>query len=361
MGNSNEYKVNRRRKRGSIVPALLLLVAAVLISLLVAGAWQLASGEESSSEASSASQISVAESEEASSEPPESSEPESSEPQEPEEPKNTLPEGLIPESDPVDMSYFADAAFVGDSITEGMLYYTGMENARILAGTGVNFSTIYSAEVVKLEDGTKNTIMDELGKTPYKKVYVMMGGNEVRDVGKELFLKHYERVLDDIRDEQPDALIYVQSMTPVTKNNNYKIDNARIDEYNKAILALCEKKGLAYLDVASSMKNAEGMLPDEASPKDGMHFGQPYFDKWYEYLKNHVAQGVQTRSQKEGELRREAEAKEAAASQAEEKPASSSQAEIVSEEEPTAQAGPAAQDGLVAEEASQSEVQLQIG
>lgn len=296
------YRVTRRRKNGSVWPVVLVIVSAVLLALLISGAWQVAEGkpffppkgdlfplpQNSQQESTPGSSVSDGSSEEQSSEQAESSDPEPiTEP----EPQLPVFEGAVPESAAVDQSYFNDAVFVGDSITEGMTIYSGMSNAKILAYTGINFSTIGSAQVMKQEDGTRTTILDELGKAQYNKVYVMLGGNEVRDMSKEAFLERYEKVLDQIRELQPDAILYVQSMTPVTENNNYNMDNARIDEFNEAILEMCKRKEFYYLNVAECMKDERGMLPTEASPKDGMHFGQEYFDKWFAYLKTHTVDG----------------------------------------------------------------------
>lgn len=290
------YPVSRRRKHGAIWPVLLLLAAAIAAALLISGAWQMAEGKPFPPPAQSGG--AAPESSEPESSPPQSSEPDppepSSAPEPEEEEKPALPlfEGAVPESQPVDQSYFDDAVFVGDSITEGMTIYSGMENAKILAYTGINFSTIGSTPVMKQEDGSRTVIMDELQKSQYRKVYVMLGGNEVRDMSKDAFLSRYEKVLDQIHEIQPGAILYVQSMTPVTETNNYNMDNARIDEYNEAIMELCKRKGFYYLNVAECMKDSNGMLPTEASPKDGMHFGQEYFNKWFAYLKTHTVDGT---------------------------------------------------------------------
>lgn len=77
-------------------------------------------------------------------------------------------------------------------------------------------------------------------------------------------------------------------MLPVTRNNNYGLDNAKIDQFNQALMGLCAEKEVYYLNVAECMKDENGMLPDEASPADGMHFGPDYYSKWFEYLKRHT-------------------------------------------------------------------------
>lgn len=321
------YKVSRRRKQSAVWPVLLMLASAAVIALVIAGAWQVAEGKpffpptgeifsktESSSsedadqntksadskedkESSSSQEESSAVS--SSSQPPESSGPEAA--------SKALPvfEGAVPESAAVSQNYFDDAVFVGDSITEGMTIYSGMSNAKILAYTGINFSTISTTPVLKQEDGTRVTIMDELGKGRYNKVYVMLGGNEVGYMDEDSFIQRYEKVLEQVESLQPGAVIYVQSMTPVTETNGYHLDNDRIDQYNQAILAMCKRRRLYFLNVAECMKDSRGMLPTEASPKDGMHFGQEYFDKWFAYLKTHTVDGpsqpTQAASSEEGQ------------------------------------------------------------
>ena len=95
-------------------------------------------------------------------------------------------------------------------------------------------------------------------------------------------------MLDDIKALQPNALIYVQSILPVTPDNIYNLDNSHIDAFNAALLELSKEKGVYFVNVAEALKNDRGELPEEASPTDGMHFGPEYYTKWFEYLKTHT-------------------------------------------------------------------------
>lgn len=296
MSNNKSFKINRRRRKNTFLPVLITLLAAILISLAIAGVWQAVSNQKNAPLQSVSSSQPVSSSEE-SSLAEESSEASSQPEPEPvikEESEIKLIQGTVPQSDPVGIDYFNDAVFVGDSITTGIELYGMMENTDVLAGTGVNLLTVYTAQVVKLDDGSRITIMDGLKNKQYKKVYVMLGGNEVRDEAKEQFIKNYTRVIDDIQELQPNAQLYIQSITPVTKINNYKMDNQRIDEYNQALLDLCKEKGVYYVNVAESMKDESGMLPDAASPADGMHFGPEYYKKWFNYLMEHTVSQPET-------------------------------------------------------------------
>lgn len=197
-------------------------------------------------------------------------------------------EAVVPASDSVLNSYFDDAVFIGDSLTEGIKLYGVMSNATVLSHTGLGLDNIYTKEVVEQEDGTKISVMDALAKAEnVSKIYILMGPNSI-GYKKDTFISKYGAILDSIKLYHPNATIYLQSMLPVTTNNKYNLDNKVIDEYNLALIDLAEEKQIYFLDVNSSLKGSDGALPTEASPADGMHFNAAYYKKWFEYLKTHT-------------------------------------------------------------------------
>ena len=195
---------------------------------------------------------------------------------------------VVPESDRVLNSYFDDAVFIGDSLTEGIKLYGVMSNAVVLSHTGLGLDNIYTKEVVEQEDGTKISVMDALEKeTDVAKIYILMGPNSI-GYNKDTFVSKYGAIIDSVKISHPNAIVYIQSMLPVTTNNKYKLDNNVIDEYNLALVELAEDKDVYYLDVNSHLKGPDGALPAEASPADGMHFNATYYQKWFDYLKTHT-------------------------------------------------------------------------
>ena len=195
---------------------------------------------------------------------------------------------VVPESDRVLNNYFDDAVFIGDSLTEGIKLYDIMSNATVLSHTGLGLDNIYTKEVVEQADGTKISVIDALElEENVGKIYILMGPNSI-GYNKETFISKYGLIVDTVKQLHPDAIIYVQSMLPVTKSNNYKLDNAVIDEYNLALIDMAEEKEVFYLDVNSALKGPDGALPTEASPADGMHFNATYYQKWFDYLKTHT-------------------------------------------------------------------------
>lgn len=203
----------------------------------------------------------------------------------------------VAEGDWLSSSYFDDALFVGDSITEGIKLYDVMNNATVLASTGVNLDSLYTKDAVTLADGSKVPILEASKNYSPGKIYLMMGVNSLLS-DEETFRTAYARVVDTLVSQHPDALLYIQSILPVTadyeKRANAVADNAKIDRYNAILKELAAEKGVLYLNVAEEFKDADGCLPNSASPKDGIHFGSSWYRKWFDYLRSHgVTEGTQ--------------------------------------------------------------------
>lgn len=197
----------------------------------------------------------------------------------------------VPKSDPVDESYFDDALFVGDSITTGISLYQTMANATVVASTGINPATILTKPVIRDKNGALHTVLQTMQAYTPKKIYVMLGANGVGWIEKEDFIENYQNLIRAIMAQHPDAILYIQSIFPVTKekslSENGIFANDKIVDYNRAIAAMCKENGVYYLNVAQAVADENGALATEASP-DGIHIGPDYYRKWFDYLKTHT-------------------------------------------------------------------------
>lgn len=290
-------RVRRRRRRnnGNIIVVIVLLLIIALISFLGATIWQnLSEKEEEPTQQSSLSEEESLAEEELSSNaeaPAETEEPaeEPADPENPDSPYEDLADVVVPKGDWVKSEYFDDAMFVGDSITYGMQVYNTMTNATVIAHTGINPQTILNKAVIQ-QDGEMLTILQAMDQHDPGKIYIMLGANGVAFLEEEDMMGFYGEFIDAVQQQHPDALVYVQSILPVTaeKSEDERYSNDRIDQYNISLMNLCKEKGVYYLNVAEAFKDENGNLPTEASPKDGMHFGSTYYMKWFDYLKCHA-------------------------------------------------------------------------
>ena len=186
-------------------------------------------------------------------------------------------------------SYFDDAAFIGDSRTQGLQLYTGLPNATFYATQGLMVDTFFSKKFVKAGGG-KITIPEAMKNQTFKKFYIMLGVNELGWAYEKVFIQKYGEVVDKVKELQPDAKIYVQSILPVTKaksDGDAIYNNTKISRYNELIEQMCREKGVTYLHVADAVGLDNGALP-AGSATDGVHLNREYCYKWLDYLKTHT-------------------------------------------------------------------------
>ena len=179
-------------------------------------------------------------------------------------------------------------AFIGDSRTQGFIMYNGLKKVQDYSYIGLMVDTAISKEFIKTNDGNKITILEDMKNKDIKRVYIMLGINELGWSYPQVFKLKYGELIDEIRKIKPNCTIYVQSIIPVTesKDKSDKIfNNKNVDEFNKLIQELSSEKNVKYLDVQSVLVDEKGFLPEEAST-DGIHIDIDYCKKWLDYLKN---------------------------------------------------------------------------
>ena len=193
-----------------------------------------------------------------------------------------------PKLGPVDISYFDDALFLGDSRTVGLRAFGSFTNSSYFAKTGISVNSffIYPA----LDEETGLTLTQTLLQRQYKKIYIMIGVNDAAIVPIEDFEAQFFDAIRQIQELQPNAVIYIQSILGVTKNKElgdpYHYSNAKVLERNELLKSRCDGKSLIYLDVFSVFSDYEGYLNSLYS-NDGLHLNSSDYQAWCDYLLAH--------------------------------------------------------------------------
>lgn len=198
---------------------------------------------------------------------------------------------LVPESAAVDDSYFDDAVFIGNSRTEGLKKFSGLSNATFITEVGLTVDSIFT-DYCDVSGVGKARAFDQLASMEFGKVYIMLGMNELGWVYESVFKDDYGKIIDKIREINPDAVIYIQSIIPVSKwkdSSNDVFTNANVERLNAQLRDLADEKEVHYVDVAEGLMDSEGYLPYEATG-DGVHLTPEYCVKWMDYLRTHTAQ-----------------------------------------------------------------------
>ncbi|MGN0394986.1 MAG: GDSL-type esterase/lipase family protein, partial [Coprococcus sp.] len=187
----------------------------------------------------------------------------------------------------VDKDYFEDALFIGDSRVEGLALYSGIENADFAYMEGLTVDGMMSERIAKV-DGATLTIPELLSSKEYKKIYVMLGVNEV-GYDTDYYVNNYIEKIHEIMDAQPDAIVFMMGCMYVSTDYSKKddiINNDNIDDKNNGIAAYANGIDLFYFDVNTAIADESGGLKKEYT-WDDIHLQAQYYVLWENYLLEH--------------------------------------------------------------------------
>ena len=197
-----------------------------------------------------------------------------------------VPETPKPTHAPVDDSFFADAAFLGNSLMEGLHLFGGLRFGDFYSGTSASVISVNTVTDFKDRNGDPSTMVNALLEQQYGKIFVLFGINEL-GFYVDGFIDIYSELLAEIKAGEPNARIFIFSLTPVTMGRSTSDDlftRERVELFNMAVKAMAEREGYEYMDLYSAMANADGWLPG-ADSTDGIHFTAPKFAQWSDFLR----------------------------------------------------------------------------
>ena len=219
-------------------------------------------------------------------------------------PQTDQPLGLT-ECAQVEDSYFDGAVFVGDSVTMKLqqfviesrkTYPTLLGDARFLTAGSLGVYNLL-ADIGKGSlhpniGGQKMTLENALAELGAKKVYIMLGMNDVSHVGQDTSIANMNILLNNILARLPDIEIFIQSATP--RYSGEKPTTQTLFEYDIRLYEEILKRDdprVHFVDVAYVMRDEEGKLYESyCSDKEGMamHFTNKACREWIRYLYTHA-------------------------------------------------------------------------
>lgn len=188
---------------------------------------------------------------------------------------------------PSDEDYFSDALFLGDSRTVGLSLYARIPGATYFARTSMNVYNVFDDKPSETSD-TKSygNLADLLTKKKFGKIYILLGINEI-GYSYTSVVSNYSKVIDYIRQYQPDAKIIIQSNMHVTKKksdaNPNTFSNTRINELNRRLSQLADNKTIFYLGFEQIFDGADGAMSSEYSG-DGVHLYGKCYKLWRDWI-----------------------------------------------------------------------------
>lgn len=180
---------------------------------------------------------------------------------------------------------FEGALFIGDSRTEGLSLYSGIKNADFFCAKALSIDKVVKGDQVSV-GGVKMSVYDILKSKEYTKVYISLGLNELGWVYIDKYINEYKTLIEAVRENQPEAVIYVQALLPVTKEKSDKggtVNNAQIYWYNTNLVQMAADMGVTYINADAQLVEEDGTLLADAAT-DGVHLKSEYCRVWAKKL-----------------------------------------------------------------------------
>lgn len=201
-------------------------------------------------------------------------------------------------SAPGECTFFNDAGFVGDSVTYQLLYTTGREEQ---IGSPVPLFR-RSASVRGFADytwnvmfrGTEWHIEDAVAESGVKKLFIMLGANDMGMATVEETMERWERMISRILEKSPEVEIYIQSVIPSAQGGRQlHTKNDRIAAYNSALREYAAEHGMHFVEVGCYFEDSMGILAPCYSADGDVHLTEVAVRKWYEILRCYAQQQEQ--------------------------------------------------------------------
>ena len=219
---------------------------------------------------------------------------------------NTMPTDLAGLSRQEAEAWFADAVFIGDSVTLGWKNYNNNKLASDPAffgethflcegsyGAGHALEPVSASSMHPVYQGEQHQIWDSIKLMGVKKVFMCFGLNDIAIYGVEGTVTNFGKVCDKILENVPDAKIYIIGAQYMYKGSEMtKLNNTNLRALNAGLRSMCAQRGFKFVDIASHLVDAEGYVLPQYSSDQYVHQTAAAYDIWADILRSVAAYDI---------------------------------------------------------------------
>ena len=205
---------------------------------------------------------------------------------------NETSSALLPETADAGEDYQKETLFIGDSNTV-RLYANGLVSLQqFCAKEGIGTHAALNEGIVTFKkDSSTYTIAQAVAKMKPRRVVIMLGTN---DTGMEVqdFISNYTALVQAVQAAYPYTDIIVNTVPPIPENHSSypHMDQAKIDDFNMALLNMCEQLGLKFLNTAETLKGENGYGNPDYYTDGDIHLKSAGLKAALTYLRTHAYQ-----------------------------------------------------------------------
>ena len=190
-------------------------------------------------------------------------------------------------------SYVDETLFLGDSNTARMYRmfdYCSYDNA--IGSVGMTAKSLASFACVQLSTASGYVTMPQaVAKLQPRRVILTFGTNDLNPSYKAAdFVKNYQTGIEAIVTAYPSVDIIVNAIPPIgQQHSNQSLTQTQVDEYNKALVEMCQAKGWKFLNSAEVLKDSVTGYAKSGyvETSDGIHLTRTAMDALFNYVRTH--------------------------------------------------------------------------
>ncbi len=200
---------------------------------------------------------------------------------------------ILPTTADAGESYIDETLFLGDSNTARMYRmfdYCSYDNA--IGSVGMSAKSLATFACVQLSTGSGYLTMPQaVAKLQPRRVLLTFGTNDLNPSYKTAdFIKNYQTGIEAVVTAYPSADIVVNAIPPIgQQHSNQSLTQTQVDEYNKALVQMCQDKGWKFLNSAEALKDSTTGYAKAGyvETSDGIHLTRTAMDALFSYIRTH--------------------------------------------------------------------------
>ena len=197
---------------------------------------------------------------------------------------------LLAETADAGQSYQDETLFIGDSNTV-RLYNNGLISLQqFCAKEGIGTQVALNEGIVTFKkDSNAYLIAQAVAMMKPRRVVITLGTN---DNGMEVadFIANYTALVQAIQASYPYTDIIVNTIPPIPADHSTypHMDQAKIDDFNMALLNMCEQLGVEFLNTAEVLKGENGYGQPDYYTDGDIHLKSAGLKAALNYLRTHA-------------------------------------------------------------------------
>ncbi len=196
----------------------------------------------------------------------------------------------LPENGKVDMSYFNDAVFMGDSLAQGFVEaYQIFPNSYSAAYKSMSTNGFVS-QTVEGPDGAQVNPIDLMATYSPAKIYILIGVNDLVWMSEEQLLASFTMLFDTLNAKMPNSIKYIMSIPPQTeeRSTDPRYSVSYINSVNDKLAVIAAERNVHYLDLHEIVADSSGYLRADIAQPDGFHIKPDGYIEIRDYLISHT-------------------------------------------------------------------------